>query len=99
MGLPWYGLKGPHGDFERSTTSECRVLVPPSAHIRMYQPSWRERCGPSIQIGFFAGSTPPLTNILRGPTNFRDAVSNSWIQIARWPSYLGPPSGNPLLTT
>ena len=24
-------------------------------------------CGPSIQIGFFAGSTPPSTSILRGP--------------------------------
>ena len=77
-----YGLKGPHGDFERNTTSECWVLVPPSAHIRMYQPSWRYRWGPSIQIGFFAGSTPPLTSILRGPTNFRVAASNGDVALA-----------------
>jgi hypothetical protein len=53
--------------------------------------------GASIQIGFFAKSTPPFTITERAPTSFRAAMSYSCIQIARCPSYSAFPTGGPLL--
>ena len=99
MGFWLQGLYSPIGESLRKTTSECWSEVPPSAHIRKYFPSILYRCGPSIQMGFVAGSTPLFTMIFRSPMVQSFSTSYSTTRIVRWPSYSGLPPGASSLFT